>query len=530
MNESNDTSHNAVDYFIERHMQAGHAAWPAILELGRAPVCYQELQERVAQAGHCLLSLGVKQEQRVALLMPDCREFVYFFFGALKIGAVAVPLNTYAQLPLLVEYLRDSRAAALIVDPRYADTVLALKRANALKQVRVISDTVRFSQWPNQLTSSPVHADDTAFWLYTSGSTGQPKGVEHRHASLRICAENYGAQVLRIAPQDVSFSTSKLFFAYGLGNSLLFPFAAGAACVLNPDTASANVIRTHLKTFKPTLFFSVPSLYNQWLKTAELTAADFSCVRMCISAGEFLPEKLFDAWKARFAHCIYDGIGSTEALHIFCSNRTDAWRAGSSGVPVPGYELRLVDENNQPVACGQVGRLMVKGETLAKNYWNRYHAAKLAFYGEWLATGDLYRVDQDGFYSFAGRVGDAFKSSGLWVSPVEIEQALLQHPLIAEAAVIASTNADGLCAAKAFIVPDGALAGLSAAQLTGQLHEFLKERLAAYKLPHAIVALAALPKTATGKIARAALRTADCEEPIFAPAPGADRLQSNARG
>ena len=530
MNKTAYPSYNAVDYFIERHIKEQRAALPAVYELNRAPVSYRELNERVAQAGHYLLSLGVKPEQRVALLMPDCREFVYFFFAALKIGAVAVPLNTFVHPAQLAECLRDSRAVVLVAHPRYTETVIALKRDPTLQHLRVMSDAVRFTHWPDHLPSYPVDADSTAFWLYTSGTTGSPKGVEHRHASLQICAESYGAQILHMSAQDVCFSTSKLFFAYGLGNSVLFPFAAGAACVLNPDAASAEVICAHLAKFKPTLFFSVPYLYNQWLKTPEVNAADFVSVRMCISAGEFLPERLFHAWKARFAHCIYDGIGSTEALHIFCSNREDACRAGTSGVAVPGYELRLVDEHDRPVKRGQVGQLMVKGETLAKNYWNRYRSSKLAFHGEWLCTGDLYRVDCDGFYTFVGRMGDAFKSSGLWVSPVEIEQALLQHPLVAEAAVIAATTADGLCGAKAFIVSSSTLVCITSFQLAAQLHEFLKQRLSAYKLPHTIVVLEALPKTATGKIARAVLRTADREEPIIPTTPGTDARQPNNIG
>lgn len=530
MNESMQTSNNATDYFIDRHMAEGRGEQTALYELDRTPVSYQELKERVAQAGHYLSSLGIRTEQRVALLMPDCREFVYFFFGALKIGAVAVPLNTYACPPQLADCLRDSRASVLIAHPDYAGAAASLKEMRGLEHLRVFCKMACLAQWPGHLPSHPVDGDDTAFWLYTSGSTGQPKGVEHRHASLRACAENYGAQVLHIAKQDVCFSTSKLFFAYGLGNSVLFPFAAGAACVLNPGTTAASVIGAHLGQFHPTLFFSVPSLYNQWLKTAELTAANFASVRMCLSAGEFLPERLFHAWKARFARCIYDGIGSTEALHIFCSNREDIWRAGTSGVPVPGYELRLVDENDRPVKRGQAGRLMVKGETLAKSYWNRYHASKLAFHGEWLFTGDLYRIDRDGFYSFVGRVGDAFKSSGLWVSPVEIEQALLQHPLVAEAAVIASTNAEGLSAAKAFIVPDSTSARITSLQLIEQVREFLKERLASYKLPHVIVTLDALPKTATGKVARAALRTADHEEPIILSKQGSYAPRPNSIG
>ncbi len=523
MNQPESTSANAMEYFIDRHVSNDRGDRVAILEPERPATTYRELSRRVVHAAYALRALGVQPEQRVALLMPDGREFVSYFFAALKIGAVAVPLNTFANPEQLAYYLGDCRATVLVAHQRFRGVVDALQSRPELPCTIVEPKEPDGS--PEIPATFPVNADDTALWLYTSGSTGLPKGVVHRHESLRICANNYGSGVLSIRPDDVCLSTSKLFFAYGLGNSVLFPFSVGAASVLNAEGASPERIEALLRTFRPSLFFSIPALYNQMLKAGAPREDSFDSVRMFVSAGEFLPAPVFDAWRSRHGRPIHDGIGSTEALHIFCSNRPDCCRAGASGVPVPGYDLRLVDDAMLPVRRGDVGRLLVKGQSVATGYWNRYAESRHAFRGEWLMTGDLYRQDPDGAFVYVGREGDAFKSAGLWVSPAEIEQALLEHPGVAECAVVAAVDESGLSVCRAFIVPG--TAANESGTLRAEIASFLEDRLSSYKRPRYLDIVEALPKTATGKIARAQLRNS----PSRHRPPGSDaaRPESPAR-
>lgn len=504
MSSDNLQLNNAGAFLLARHLQEGRGDKTAVLTADRS-VTYAELASGAAAAAAHLCSLGVQPEQRVALLLRDGPEFIFWFMGALKIGAVAVPLNTFCDSELLAYYLNDSRAPVLVTHRDYAEKV---------EPAEIRSTYLRHTVWVEEFHPQdvddlvgyfPVSGDDSAMWLYTSGSTGAPKGAVHRHASFSHCAGSYARNVLNISESDVCYSTSKLFFAYGLGNSITFPFSVGGCCVLNEGKNDADSIASLLAQHKPSLFFSVPALYNLMLQHARVDDVLFSTVRMCISAGEYLPETVFEAWENRTKQRIYDGIGSTEAMHIFCSNRPDAYHAGSSGKPVDGYELKIVDDEGRDIAPGEIGNLMVRGQTAAKEYWNKYDASCQTFRGEWLYTGDLYRQNAGGYYVYAGRQGDAFKSSGLWVSPVEIEKALLSHDDVIEAAVVAGADEKGLAAPKAFVVRKNAN-GSDVEDFKCSLLDYLSERLSKYKVPHSVEVMESLPKTATGKVARAELR------------------------
>jgi benzoate-CoA ligase family protein len=497
---------NAAEFFVDRHAQATGAHRTAILhESGQ--VTYGELAHAVNQVGHYLRQLGVQPEQRVLLQLHDGPEWVYFFMAALKIGAVAVPVNTFCNTETLAFYLNDSRAPVLVTHRQYADNALKLTPvAPLLRHIIHVED----APWRGQgttLESFPVSPDDSAFWLYTSGSTGLQKAVIHRHSGLLACAEGFCRHVLAINDSDRCYSASKLFFAYGLGNSVLFPFSVGATSILIPGRSDPDTVIRALREFKPTLFFAVPTLYGQLLASPELSRELLAGVRMCVSAGESLQEALFESWRERTGQVLYEGIGTTETLHIFCANHPAAYQRGTSGQPVAGYELRIVDAGGLEVEESTApGRLLVRGETLAKGYWNRHQAQQQAFLGEWLATGDIYQRTADGYFKHIGRQDDAFKSSGQWVSPGEIEQALLSYPHAKEAAVVAVRTTAGAAAAKAFVVLDDGACEPAEEYVREKIYRHLEGRLSRYKIPAFIEFLPALPRTATGKVARAELR------------------------
>jgi benzoate-CoA ligase family protein len=500
------SSNNAASFFVDRHVHNGNGEQVAIYSC-KQNITYASLAKSVNKIGNYLLKSGTRPEQRVALMLPDSPEFIYCFMAVLKIGAVAVPLNTFCNTQLLKYYLNDSRAETLIAHSDYSSLVLSIQDVDLPYLRRTISyEDLENNTEPDALNPYPLTGDDNAFWLYTSGSEGLQKGVMHRHASMRICAKNYGRGVLRINDNDRVFSTSKMFFAYGLGNSIIFPFSVGASSILIKEKCDPATVRDVIKRFKPTLFFSVPMLYKRLLNDNSIQRELFESVRMCISAGEYLPESIFEAWEKEMGQVIYDGIGSTEAMHIFCSNRIDAYRAGTSGMPVQGYELKVVDDEGNPVALDRIGRLMVRGKTLAKGYWNRYDLSQKAFHGEWLVTGDLYRQSIDGYYKYIGRQGDMFKSSGLWVSPIEIEQVILSHEDVAEAAVVASRNLVGFFVAKAYVVARRLAPDQDINDFKRCLYSYLEKKLSRYKIPESIDVVPCLPTTATGKIARAELR------------------------
>jgi benzoate-CoA ligase family protein len=505
--------YNLADHFVERHIQKRRGDRTAIIA-GDRRLTYREIAEQIGRVGNGLLRLGLQEEQRVLLVLPDIPEFVAAYFGAMKIGAVPVPTSTALRAGDYAYFLQESRARIAIVH----STLLAefgpvLSGQRYCRNVIVCGDPAKgHIPWDQFLESSspeceaaPVCKDDAAFWLWTSGSTGRPKAAVHSHQDWVYCCEYYARGVLDIRADDVTFSSSKLFHAYGLGNGLMFPFHVGAAAILYPGKPAAKAILELAEANRPTLFFSVPTLYAAMLEESGQGAGyDLRSIRLAVSAAEPLPADIFRRWKQRFGVEILDGIGSTEVLHIYLSARAGQVRPGSTGQAVPGYELALIDDAGQPVAPGAIGDLMVSGPSIAQCYWNRRALSAERIRGRWFFTGDKYIVDQEGYYWYAGRSDDMFKVSGQWVSPIEVECTLIEHPGVLEAAVIAFEEETGLHTPMAFVVPRDGYA--AAPELARELQEFVKQRITPYKYPRHIEFLAELPKTAAGKILRYKLR------------------------
>ena len=461
---------------------------------GRA-FTYGEIAEQVNRAGNGLRGLGVQEEQRVLLLLPDGPEFAAAYFGAMKIGAVAVPTSTALRAADYEYFLEESRAKAVIVHPSLRDLIKPGPRVIAMTDEWLAEQSTR-------LEATPMRGDDAAFWLWTSGSTGTPKGAIHRHQDWMHCCEGYARGVLGIDANDRTFSTSKLFHAYGLGNGLMFPFHVGATTILHPAKPQPQAILELVQHSRPTLFFSVPTLYAAMLDVPE--SFDLSSVRLAISAAEPLPAEIFRRWKQRFDIEILDGIGSTEVLHIYLSPRPGKVNPGSTGQPVPGYSIRIVDDQHNDVAPGRIGDLLVRGESTASCYWNRRRLSAQRMLGEWFLSGDKYWMDGDGYYWYAGRSDDMFRVSGQWLSPAEVEAALAEHAAVLEAAVVAYTESNELHTPKAFVVLKN---GFTASEELGrELQEFVKQRITPYKYPRRVEFLAELPKSAAGKLLRYKLR------------------------
>jgi len=506
---------NVATHFLDHHLKEGRADKVAI-ECGEERVTYRQLSERVNQAGNALKKLGVRHEERVALLLLDTPEFACCFFGAIRIGAVPVPLNTLLK-PAEYQYmLNDSRARIAIVSEslypqiqaigkenlRYLETlVIAGKPLDGLHCLHHL-----MNESSGELQAEPTCKDDPAFWLYSSGSTGFPKGCVHLHHDMVICSELYAKATLGITENDRFFSVAKLFFAYGLGNGLYFSLAVGATSILWPGSPSPPNIYDVIEKHKPTLFFSVPSNYSSLLSYRREQGPDFdlSTIRYAVSAGEALPAPIFHRFKERFGVEILDAIGSTEALHMFIANRPGAVRPGSSGQILPGYGARIVDENDQPVPDGQIGNLLIKGDAVCAGYWNQHEKTKETFQGHWLRTGDKYYRDPDGYYWYVGRSDDMMKVKGMWVSPVEVESALLEHPLVQEAAVVGYDDSNHLLKPAAYVVLKNGQNGDT--ELSEELKKLVSSKLAPHKCPQRIEFISQLPKTATGKIQRYKLR------------------------
>jgi benzoate-CoA ligase family protein len=504
---------NAAAEFVDRHVREGRAERIALRYEGRT-LTYGQVADMVNRVGNALRGLGVEMENRVLLLLYDSPEFAASFFGAMKIGAVPAPVNTMMRAQDYVYFLNDSRAKVVIAHRALWDELAKVRgRLAYLKHVIIVGEPEpgqhAFDQWIAQaspaLEPAPTSKDDAAFWLYSSGSTGFPKGAVHLHHDMIYCSDLYARPILNVGPDDITFSAAKLFFAYGLGNNLYFPFRVGASAVFYPGRPLPETVFEIITREKPTLFFGVPTLYAGMLamRNAEHTY-DLSSLRLCVSAGEALPPELFKRWKERFGREILDGIGTTEILHIFISNQAGRVRPGSSGTVVPGYEARIVDEDGLPVKSGDIGNLMVKGESTCAYYWNQHEKTKQAIKGEWIVTGDKYYQDEDGYYWYAGRSDDMLKVGGIWVSPIEVENTLIQHPAVLEAAVVGHEDDDRLVKPKAFVVLKEPYT--ASAALEEELKAFVKDKIAPYKYPRWITFLPELPKTATGKIQRFKLR------------------------
>lgn len=471
---------NLAAYFVDRHIAVGRGDRAAVIFEGYR-YSYAEIGALVDQAGNAFLRAGVESGDRVMIVLPDSPEFVAAYFGAIKIGAVAVPTST-ALRPADYAYLAGESQAKLVVTEAVWNT----------------------EPW-RALECAATGWEDPAFWLWTSGSTGPPKAAVHRQGDWLACCEGYARGVLDMRPDDVTFSSAKLFHAYGLGNGLMFPFFVGATAVLDAGKPLAAALLARAQECRPTLFFGVPTHYAAMLHETDTgNPYDLSSVRLGISAAEQLPGEIVRRWRDRFGFEVLDGIGSTEVLHIYISNRAGDVRPGSSGLPVPGYELRVTDESGRELPAGETGDLWVRGASNATHYWNRPQLTAERMRGGWFYSGDKYRVDADGYYWYAGRSDDMFRVSGEWVSPIEVESVLIEHPAVLEAAVVARLGQDGLPVTCAFVALKSGAAG--SAEMAAELQEFVRPRLAGYKRPRRIEFLDDLPKTATGKVQRYKLR------------------------
>jgi benzoate-CoA ligase len=462
---------------------------------------YCDLCNLACGAAGALADLGVRREERVLLVAYDSPGWVASFLGAIWMGAIPVPVNPLLQRSEDYDhYLEDSLARVVIVDANTEEKVSAAAHRAATKPAVLRAD--RIAAGP-EVPVAPTRKDDMAFWLYSSGSTGKPKAVVHLQHDIPYTAVTYGEQVLGITVHDVTFSTTGLFHAYGFGNNLSMPYWVGASTVLHAGRSTPATALETIEKRRPTLFFSAPTLYNAILNFEGAKGRDLSSIRHCVAAAEALPAEVWRRWKDAFGLTILDGVGSTEMLHIYCSNRLDDVRPGSSGKPVPGYELKILDDAGNAVPTGEAGDLYVKGDSALALYWAQHEKSKRSILGDWFFTGDRYRVDDDGYYWYEGRSDDMIKVSGLWVSPIEIEAVLLEHPAVGESAVV-GVDVDGFTKIKAFVITKGAVPADDA--LVAELQEHCKSRLQRYQFPHLIDFVQELPKTATGKIQRYKLR------------------------
>ena len=503
---------NAAAHFVDRNVAEGRGPSPAFLCEGQT-LTYGDFQALVNRTGNALRSLGVRVGDRVLMICLDAPEFLGTFWGAIKIGAVPVPVNTLLRATDYLHFLNDSRARiAVVSEPLLAEAGPALGQAAQLEHVLVAGPPASFLSWEDHvagasetLEAAETSRDDPAFWLYSSGSTGAPKGAVHLQHDMVVCAETYAKQVLGIRATDRVFSAAKLFFAYGLGNAGYFPLSVGAQSVLFPARPTPEAVFEVIARRRPTLFFAVPTLYTGMLAVPDAERRfDLSSLRLCVSAGEALPSEMYARWLARFGVEIIDGMGTTELLHMCLSNRPGAARPGSSGLPVPGYEAAIVDDAGAPVARGEIGSLRVKGDSIMASYWNQPEKTAQALRGDWLLTGDKYYQDEDGYYWYCGRSDDMLKVGGIWVSPVEVEATIIAHPAVLESAVVGQEAEDGLVKAKAYVVLKEP--ARASAELAAELQAFVKAKIAPYKTPRWIEFVDGLPKTATGKIQRFRLR------------------------
>jgi len=506
---------NACEYLLDRRVKAGDGARLAVTGVG-GELTYAHLLDQVQRAAAVLRQLGLEPEQRLLMFTADGPAFVVLYLAAMRIGAIPVPVSTMMRAAGLTELLADSRARLLAITPEFAPIAAeAVAGAPELRGVVACGgasagttgtlvvhdlDGLIAAATPEE-SIYPTLDDSPAFWLYTSGTTGKSKGAMHRHGSVRVVCETYASQVLGIKPDDRCLSAAKAFFAYGLGNSVLFPLSVGAAAILEPSPSRPDVIAERAREFGATLFFGGPTFFANMLRTGLPGDALGDGVRLAASAGEALPAALYERWTAHFGTDIIDGIGMTEMLHIFLSNAEGQVRPGSTGVAVPGYELKICSDEGELVPDGTPGTLYVRGDSAATGYWSRYDASRQVFQGEWLRTGDTYVRDSDGFYSCLGRTSDMLKVSGMWVSPAEIEDRLLAHQAVAQAVVVAGLDSDDLEKPVAYVVLQP---GASAAE--AELVEFCQVALPTFKRPRRVVFTDAYPTTATGKIRRVELR------------------------
>jgi benzoate-CoA ligase family protein len=508
---------NIAEHFLD----AQAARCPGHVAVAGEPsqVSYAELAALANRVGNALREQGVSRGDRVLIVLPDSAEFVASFFGSAKIGAVAVPVNPYARSTDFIHYIENSEPRAAIVHAEALEAFLPASGERPQMPIVVVGEgriethKVACAMWrdwieraADALAPAETSSRDSAFMLYTSGSGGPPKAAVHRHGDMLVATRNYAHGVLGLRSNDVTFSTSKLFFAYGLGNGMYFPLSVGARTILNPHRTTIDGVIELVSRHRPTVFFAVPTLYAAILREADRASRrpDFSSVRQCVSAGEPLPAEIFEGWKRTFRLEILDGIGSTEMLHIFISSRPGKCKPGSCGFPVSGYEVRIVDDAGDEVPEGKIGNLWVRGASAFAEYWQIPELTARTKRGDWVITGDKFVRTADGYYQYCGRADDMLKVAGMWVSPVEVENALLGHPHVAEAAVVGATDERGLTYAVAYVA---LRAGCEESdELAMEIRSHVKARLVSHKVPREVRFCGELPKTVTGKIQRFKLR------------------------
>ena len=511
--------YNAVSDFVDANVARGLGDKVAFTDSERS-LTYAQLQARSCRFASALKALGLREENRLLLVMHDTVDHPVAFWGAIRAGIIPIPINTLLTAEQYAYLLADSRAAAAVVALPLAPALLSLRhRLPHLRAVIVVGggaaaqadlgEALAFedvlSQGEPTPFTAPTMSDEVAFWMYTSGSTGDPKAVKHVHTSLMAVARLMGQGVIGIGADDVAFSAAKLSFSYGFGNAVAFPLSVGASAVLLPERPTPQAVLATLRRHRPTIFYAVPSLYAALLAQPDIgPGAGSDRLRLCISAGEALPAHLGERWREVVGVDVLDGIGSTEMLQTFLSNRPGDVRYGSTGKPVPGYEVKIVDESGQELPPGEIGELMVRGPSAGEGYWNQRAKSRRTFAGEWTCTGDKYLRDPDGYFYYCGRTDDMFKVNGMWVSPFEVEAALVSHDAVLEAAVIGKEDGDGLVKPKAFVVLKNGYAADE--RLFEMLRTHVKERAGAWKYPRWIAVRDDLPRTATGKIQRFKLR------------------------
>ena len=496
---------NVAAYFVEGNLHRGNGSKVALYHQDDT-YTFQNVFTNVRRAAGLLSELGLERENRIAILLPDSPDFVFAFWGAIWLGAVPVPINTSCTVEDIQYILQDSRAKVLLTNHSWQEK-LAPIQSSFLRHVLLVDGdqpfNVQLTQQNKELHPAETARDEPAFWLYTSGTTGRPKGVIHLHKSMVVCTEQYGKATLGLQKDDITYSVAKMPFAYGLGNTLYMPMAVGAATVLS-DANNAFDIVADIHRYRPTLLFGIPAIYSSLLAVKDISPLDTSSLRLCLSAAEQLPKSIWHKWLETYGHEICEGIGTSEFLHIFLSNRLGECRPGSCGKPVPGYDVRVVDEDGKTVPDNEIGSLQVGGDSLMLGYWNRHRETREVIYGNTMRTGDKYLRDADGYFWFMGRKDDFFKVSGQWVSPFEIEDVLLQHESVLDAAVVPDSDAgEHLTTAIAYITLKSGFSKSPA--LEDSIRKFVKSQLPHFKAPKTLHFLEQLPRTSTGKINRKAL-------------------------
>jgi benzoate-CoA ligase family protein len=500
------------DYFLYHNVEEGRGG-KVCLYYEDERFTYADAARWSNRAGRALRESGVRVEDRVLIALPDCPEFVWSWFGANRVGGVITMVNPLLPADDYVYYLEYTRARVAVIHESLLENFSRAAAASKhLANVLVVGEERgEFKSFkeavgaqPDELTPADTHRDDVAIWLFTSGSTGRPKGAVHLQHDLPYNTECYAKGVLGVTEDDLTVSVPKLFFGYATGTNLLFPFAAGGATALFPGRSTPEKMFEVIERYRPTVLTSVPTMINGMLNVEGAAGRDLSSLRMCLSAGEALPEELYRRWVETFGVEIYDGIGSAEMFHIYITNRPGDVKPGSLGRIVEGYEAEVVDAEGRALPAGEMGTLRVKGDSAALCYWQAHEKSKETFAGDWCTTGDQFHVDSEGYYWYHGRTDDMLKVSGVFVAPAEIENCLLQHEAVLEAAVVGHDAGDRLVKPKAFVVlREGHAPGEALAQ---SIKEFVKSRIAPYKYPRWVEFVPSLPKNDRGKIDRRKLK------------------------